>query len=201
MRLPQAVTNITTCAAVADCDLSQGQPVELVMKEGLLCATAVMGTGAMRIAMSDAKKGEDIGIFNVEGLVELQTGKTTVLKVPAIQGGGSRHVDLAKLKKELGKAKLVGAIGIESAHTGLSFLVVCTDNCVPSLIRRLEEEHIDYAFLDLGLKGNLPRYSNKELSSSSSANQIIPSCFPIASNTADFAALPISSPILAWPPV
>lgn len=163
MRLPQAVTNITTCAAVADCDLSQGQPVELVMKEGLLCATAVMWTGAMRIAMSDAKKGEDIGIFNVEGLVELQTGKTTVLKVPAIQEGGSRHVDLAKLKKELGKAKLVGAIGIEAlsvlhragvepqcfygvteaaieaVHTGLSFLVVCTDNCVPSLIRRLEE--------------------------------------------------------------
>jgi putative transcriptional regulator len=167
------VTNLTICTAVADCDLSQGQTVGLEMKSGLLLATRVVGKGAKGVAVSDAKKGEDVGISNVEGIVELQTGKITILKVPGIQKGGSKRVDLAKLKEEIGEALLLGAVGIEAlmalkrldvtpqylygvkeatveaARSGLSPVVVCVEEDVPGLVQRLTEDNLSYELLDL----------------------------------------------------
>lgn len=169
----RVVTNLTICTAVADCDLSQGQTVGLEMKSGLLLATRVVGKGAKGVAVSDAKKGEDVGISNVEGIVELQTGKITILKVPGIQKGGSKRVDLAKLKEEIGKALLLGAAGIEAlmalkridvtpqyfygvkestveaARSGLSPVVVCVEEDVPGLVQRLTEDNLSYELLDL----------------------------------------------------
>jgi putative transcriptional regulator len=52
--------NLTVCAAVADCVLSEGQPVSLVMKDGLLLAGVFDGEGARGIAVSDAREGEDV---------------------------------------------------------------------------------------------------------------------------------------------
>jgi len=169
----RVVTNLTICTAVADCDLSQGQTVGLEMKSGLLLATRVVGKGAKGVAASDAKKGEDVGISNVEGIVELQTGKITILKVPGIQKGGSKRVDLAKLKEEIGEALLLGAVGIEAlmalkridvtpqylygvkeatveaARSGLSPVVVCVEEDVPGLVQRLTEDNLSYELLDL----------------------------------------------------
>lgn len=169
----RVVTNLTICTAVADCDLSQGQTVGLEMKSGLLLATRVVGKGAKGVAVSDAKKGEDVGISNVEGIVELQTGKITILKVPGIQKGGSKRVDLAKLKEEIGEAPLLGAAGIEAlmalkridvtpqyfygvkestveaARSGLSPVVVCVEEDVPGLVQRLTEDNLSYELLDL----------------------------------------------------
>jgi putative transcriptional regulator len=176
----EAITNITVCTAVAAHDLSQGQVIGLEMKDGLLFATKDMEKEATGIATSDAKRGDDVGISNIEGIVELEIGKVTILRVPGIQKGGSKSVDLAKLKKELDKKELVGAIGIEAlialrrigvephylygvseaaieaAHSGLSFLIVCADDETPRLLQRLREENLDYELLDLG-KGEKAR--------------------------------------------
>lgn len=170
----KAITNITVCAAVADCDLSKDQVVGLEMKDGLLFATEDVGKEAKGITNSDAKRGEDVGISNIEGIVELVIGKVTILRVPGIQKGGSRSVDLTRLKKELDKKGLVGAIGIEAlialrrisvephylygvseaaieaAHSGLPFLIVCADDEAPRLLARLREENLGYELLDLG---------------------------------------------------
>ncbi len=175
----RSITNITVCAAVAGCDLSQGQVVGLEMKDGLLFATDALGKAAKGVAVSDARKGEDVGVSNIEGIIELEIGRMTVLKVPSIQRGSSRNVDLAKLKKELNKKELVGAIGIEAlialrrigiephylygvtegaieaAHSGLSFLILCTDDAIPDLLKRLEEENLRYELLDLSTGSNL----------------------------------------------
>jgi len=172
----RAVTGLTICTAIADCDLHQGQTVGLAMKDGLLLATHVAGKGAKGIAASDAKKGEDVGISRIEGIVELQTGKITILKVPGIQKGGSRRIDLARLKREIGGAPLLGAIGIEAraalkqigvapqyffgvkeaiveaAHSGLSSVVVCVEEDIPCLVERLTKDNLSYQLLDLELK-------------------------------------------------
>jgi len=172
------VTNITVCAAVADCDLLEGQSVGLVMKQGLLVATANAGDGAKGIAVSSAQKGEDVGISGIEGIVDLQPGMITILKVPDIQRGGSRKVDLARLKYELGKERLVGAMGIEAmsslrrvdcvpdyvygvteasieaAHTGLPFLIICTIDEIPNIIKRLEDEAVPSELLELSIGSN-----------------------------------------------
>lgn len=168
----KAVASISVCAAVADCDLSQGQKVGLVMRDGLLLATDNPNAGASGIAVSEAKKGEDVGVSEIDGIVPLEIGKVTILKVPGIQRGGSRHTDLEGLKKGIQGKKLVSAIGIEAlvalrqigaeplyfygvrdavveaAYSGLSPVVVCVDDDTSDLIRRLEEKNIDYELLD-----------------------------------------------------
>ena len=168
----KAVASISVCAAVADCDLSKGQKVGLVMRDGLLFATDNPNAGARGIAVSEAKKGEDVGVSEIDGIVPLEIGKVTILKVPGIQRGGSRHTDLDRLRKGIRGKKLVSAIGIEAlvalrqidaeplyfygardavveaAYSGLSPVVVCVDDDTSDLIRRLEEKNIDYELLD-----------------------------------------------------
>ena len=170
----KVVSDISTSTAIADGDLSVGQPVSLYMKGGLLfAAAAVSDKGASGVAVSGARKGEDVGVSNVEGVIKLDMGKVTVGKVPNVQEGGSRSTDLARLKGEVDRAKLVGAIGvealvalkqigvkpdyvygvreaaIEAAYCGLPFLVVCAEDGVSALVQRLEEENLNYEIVDL----------------------------------------------------
>lgn len=172
----RAVTNITVCAAVAESNLVPGQAVGLKMKDGLLFATAKLEGGARGITVTSAKQGEDVGISNIEGLVDLTRGKVTILEVPIIQEGGSRQADLKQLKAHLAKNRQVGAIGIEAVATlrragvephylfgvaeaaieearcGLSFLVVCTSDAISGLIKKLQENNLDYEIISLASK-------------------------------------------------
>lgn len=170
----KVVSDISTSTAIADEDLAVGQAVSVYMKGGLLFASgAVDDKGASGIAVSEAKKGEDVGISNVEGVLKLKTGKITIGKVPNVQEGGARSTDLARLKEEVDRAKLVGAIGvealvalkqidvkpdyvygvrgaaIEAAYCGLPFLVICAEDGVSALVQRLQEENLDYKVVDL----------------------------------------------------
>ena len=92
----KAVASISVSAAVADCNLSQGQTVGLQVKNGLLLATGTVGEGAKGIVVSNAQQGKAVGVSNIEGIVELEIGKVTILKVPDIQASGSKRVDLAR---------------------------------------------------------------------------------------------------------
>jgi putative transcriptional regulator len=174
----QAVTNITVCAAIAECDTNRGQAVGLKMKNGLLFATSQTNGGARGIAVSSVSQGDDVDVSNIEGLVELATGRVTILQVPGIQKGGSRQVDLELLRTQVTNNQQVGAIGIEAllslrrvdieprylygvteaaieaAQCGLSFIIVCTDDAIPGLTKRLQEEGLNYELIDLRLKNS-----------------------------------------------
>jgi putative transcriptional regulator len=152
------------------------------MKDGLLFASDVIsGKGAKGITVTEAKKGQDVGIRNVEGVIKLEPAKVMIGKVPNVQDGGSGSTDLARLKREVKEARLVGALGmealvalmqidvkpdyvhgvreaaIEAAYCGLSSLVVCSDDKVSILVQRLAEENLDYEIVDL--RQNLPKAS------------------------------------------
>ena len=168
----KAIAGISVCAAVADCDISEGQKVGLLMRDGLLFATDDLSAEAKGVAVCNARKGEDVGISNIDGIVLLEIGRITVLRLPGIQRGGSRQTDLDKLKKVIQGRQLVGAIGIEAlialrkvgveptcsygvreavveaARSGLSPAVVCVDADTSDLLKRLEEKNIDYEILD-----------------------------------------------------
>ena len=173
----KVVADISTTTAIADSDLSVGQPASLYMKEGLLFASNVISAkGAKGIAATEAKKGQDVGIRNVEGVIKLEPAKVMIGKIPNVQDGGSRNTNLARLKMEIKEASLVGAMGaealvalvqigvkpdyvhgvreaaIEAAYCGLPFLVVCSDDKVPILVQRLEEENLVYEIVDLRKK-------------------------------------------------
>jgi len=169
----KAVTNISISAAVADIDLSKGQEVGLEMEEGLLYATEKIGNGAKGIATSDAKAGDDVGVSDIEGIVSMEVGKVTILRIPSIQGGGSRMVNISRLQREIKGKELVGGIGIEAlvalkkctsqpiyaygvteaaieaARSGLSPVIVAIDSEVSDLMRRLNEQGIDYEIIEV----------------------------------------------------
>jgi len=172
----KTVTNITTCAAIAEGDIRKGQAVGLKMKDGLLFAASQPAGSARGIAQSDAEEGGDVDIADIKGLVELTRGTVTILQVPDIQKGGSKQVDLKSLKKYLAGAGEVGAIGIEAltslrrleteprylygvteaaieaAKCGLSFTVVCASDAVPQLMKRLQREELNYNLIDARLR-------------------------------------------------
>jgi len=170
----EAITNVTVCAAVADQELSEGQSVGLEMRGGLLVATTEPGKGARGIAVGSARQGEDVGVSFIEGIVQLVPGRVTVLRVPDIKGGGSRSVDMTRLKQALGGGNVIGVIGIEAitalrrigveprylygvadaaieaARSGLSFVVVCSGDYTPALLTRLSQANLEYELLDVG---------------------------------------------------
>jgi putative transcriptional regulator len=172
----RVLTNITTWAAIAAVDLEKSQTVSLMMKNGLLYASNHRQDGAIGITADKAKEGEDIGIMDIQGIVSLNVGQITILEVPTIQNGGSKNVDLKKLKKGLVKGKLTGAIGIEAivalrrigiepnyvygvsqvaidaARSGLSIFVVCIGSELPALLQRLNDENIKYTRIDIRKK-------------------------------------------------
>ena len=168
----KAITNISVCAAVAACDLTKGQPVGLEMSDGLLFATDQPSKEASGVAVSNARKGEDVGVTNIEGIVALQIGKVTILRVPNIGKGGSREVDFDRLQREMEGRPFIGALGIEAlvalrqvdarfsvygageaaieaAKCGLQPLLVAVEDETSGLIKKLEDESIDYELIDL----------------------------------------------------
>ena len=169
----KAIASVSVCAAIADRDLFEGQEVSLIMRDGLLVATDDPTAQARGIAVSSVKKGEDTGVTSIEGLVSLEIGRVTILRLPGIQKGGSRQTDLDKLKGAIQDEPLIGVIGIEAlvalrklgiepdyifgvreavveaARSGLSPAVVCVDNDLSDLLGRLEEKDIDYEIVDV----------------------------------------------------
>jgi len=171
--IERVITNISVCAAIAADDLIEGQTVGLEMKDGVLFASTKVDRGAKGIATTAARAGEDVGVSSIEGIVQLKIGKVTILKVPGIERGGSKIVAIEEVKNKISDQKLVGAIGIEAmvalkklsisntyvygvteaaieaVKTGLCPVIVCVDDEIPSLTRKLGEEDIDYEIVDV----------------------------------------------------
>ncbi|MEJ2740100.1 MAG: winged helix-turn-helix transcriptional regulator [Dehalococcoidia bacterium] len=169
----QAVTNITVCAAIAESDIEGGQPVGLKMKNGLLYATPKISGNAKGVALSSVKKEEDLDVSNIEGLIEIDRGKITILQVPVVQKGGSKHVNMDLLKTHIADNPNIGAIGIEamvslkrldieprylygvseaaieSVQCGLPFIIVCTEDAIAGLFKKLQEENLNYELIDI----------------------------------------------------
>jgi putative transcriptional regulator len=169
--IQRAVNNISVCAAIAENDLEKGQKVAIKMKDGLLFALADSDSGAMGITTSSARRGEDVGIANISGIVPLDVGIVTIVKIPSVERGGSRRVNYAIVKKHAAASRPVSSLGleaavvlskvgadfyrygapgvaIEAARSGLKPLVVCVENETSELITRLEEGKIRYQLID-----------------------------------------------------
>jgi len=172
--IQKAVTNISICTALAETDLKKNQKVGLRMKDGLLYASSDAGSEATGVTVSGARGGEDVGITGIEGIVPLELGRVTIARMPGIQRGGSRKIDIKKIKETLRQHPFITALGleafaalsragiefqrfgaveaaIEAARSGLNALVVCVDNEMSDLIGRLEKEGIKYELINADL--------------------------------------------------
>ncbi len=86
--------------AIATEPVKAGQEVGLKMKEGIMYTTAPDSTAseAKGIALADAKTGEDLGLKELHGKLKIKRGKILIVKLPSIRKGGSRGVDLTKVR-------------------------------------------------------------------------------------------------------
>lgn len=87
--------------ALATQPTKEGDEVGLVMRDGVLYAVAPNNPDAeaFGIVTTAADAGEDLAFKYVEGKVKVTQGKILIVKLPSIREGGSRVVDLAKVKR------------------------------------------------------------------------------------------------------
>jgi putative transcriptional regulator len=165
------VSHVSVATAIARGKFKRGDEVSLMMENGLLFAgTDGDVTG---ITISDAEVDEDVGVTDLKGMISFPQVNITICKVPRVEKGGSRSVDLEVLKSRSIDKPYIAAIGVEAlislrkisiqpnilfgakesvveaAFHGLSSLVVSVDEEVPSLLNRLEAEGLNYEVVDL----------------------------------------------------
>jgi putative transcriptional regulator len=104
--------------AIATQPVKAGQKIGLIMKEGVMYTTALDDAAAQATgtALADAKVGEDLGLRGLHGKVNIKHGKILIVKLPSIRRGGSRAVNLAKVKEYYDQFKpdrvgVMGAVG------------------------------------------------------------------------------------------
>jgi putative transcriptional regulator len=169
------ISHVSTWTAIAEEDVKVDQKVYLTMRDGLLYVSTQEVTNATGITISSALKGEDVGVTDLMGLIDLENASITVCKIPRVERGGSKNVDLERLKNLVRSKSYIATIGVESlialrrvgrkpdvmfgakesvieaAFHGLSSLVLAIDEEVPGILSRLESENLEYELVDLSL--------------------------------------------------
>jgi putative transcriptional regulator len=102
--------------ALATQPVKAGDEVGLIMKGGVIYTVPPENTEAKGTAMEDAMPGEDLGLTSLQGKLSVKEGKILIIKLPSIRRGGSRAVDLAKVKRFYDEFKpdrvgVMGAVG------------------------------------------------------------------------------------------
>ena len=104
--------------AMAAKAIKKGEKVGLLSKKGVLYAVAASNTEseAFGTATTDAVRGEDVGLKDLEGKLKMNQGKILIVKLPSITQGGSRTVDVAKVKEfyeefQPDRVGVMGAVG------------------------------------------------------------------------------------------
>ena len=86
--------------ALATCPVKAGEKVGLVTKEGIFYSVPIDNprVEAVGTAIADAAQGEDLGIKNLAGKAKIKQGKILIVKLPSIRRGGSRAVDIERVR-------------------------------------------------------------------------------------------------------
>jgi putative transcriptional regulator len=102
--------------ALANQPIKEGENVGLIIEEGVLHAVRLdhPDAEATGIAAQNAEAGEDVGLRDVRGRVKTKRGKVVMIRLPSITEGGSRAVDLAKVRRhyEEFQPDRIGVIGV-----------------------------------------------------------------------------------------
>jgi putative transcriptional regulator len=86
--------------AIATQPVKVGQEVGLIMKEGIIYTVPTDSplAKAKGTALADANIGDDLGLKDLHGKINVKPGKIMIVKLPSIRKGGSRVTDMAKVK-------------------------------------------------------------------------------------------------------
>jgi putative transcriptional regulator len=102
--------------ALATQPVKEGETMGIIMKEGVLYAVSPDNpeAEAQGIAAQDAQPYEDVGLRDVKGKVKTRQGKVVMVRLPSTSEGGSRAVDLAKVRQfyEEFHPDRIGVVGV-----------------------------------------------------------------------------------------
>ncbi len=100
-RASKGLSIIDVTAATAGNRIAAGDGVGLFMEGGDLLAYAGRESPSRGRAVRGAERGEDVAVAQLEGIVALQAGRISLLRVPSAADGGSGAVDLARARQAL----------------------------------------------------------------------------------------------------
>jgi putative transcriptional regulator len=102
--------------ALATQPVKEGETMGIIMKEGVLYTVSPDNPEARAhgIAAQDAQPNEDVGLRDVKGKVKTRQGKVVMVRLPSTSEGGSRAVDLAKVRQfyEEFHPDRIGVVGV-----------------------------------------------------------------------------------------
>jgi len=163
-RSSKGLSIIEVTAAIAGNRVERGEVVGLFMEGGDLVAYAGRESPSRGRAARDADKGEDVAVTQLEGIVALRPGRISLLRVPSAADGGSRGVDLGRVRKALRRAQadVVGLVdppakalagrlrlrpdirfaaipaAIEAAERGLDVTLIVPEDRVATVVTAIE---------------------------------------------------------------
>jgi putative transcriptional regulator len=161
-------------AALATAPIEEGQKVSLTMRDGVLRATPGEAGTTTAVAVTGADADEDVGVTDVEGVIDYDLGTVTVVSVPPVQDGGSSAVDTGDLRERADGFDLLAVSGTEAlvaleaadldpdvrfgsaeavreaATKGLDVLLVATTGDLPRHTGSLREQNISYQVVEAG---------------------------------------------------
>ena len=151
--------------AIADEDINEGTRVGLVMKDGYVHAH-MREEESMGIAINSAKRGEDVAVSNLTGVLEIDYGKINVYALPASEEGGIKKVPKEKIKRIVSEEAKVGVCGavaylalrdlridfefsavnaaIDAYYRGISTNLFVSHHMLPHVLQTLEDRGVPY---------------------------------------------------------
>ncbi len=152
------------CSALAGSDIQEAERVGLFMEDGYLVAHPGRTSPSQGKALHAARRGEDVAVVELEGMVDLPRGTITVLRLPGARGGGTQAVDEEQAKRilrahrhhrlgvsdavaralaeKLGRAVdfefAVAAAAVEAAQRGLDVLLLASEDSLGDVLAGLE---------------------------------------------------------------
>ena len=102
--------------AIATEQVKAGQEIGLVLREGVMYTADVNNSETKGTVLANANPGEDVGIKELHGKLQMKRGRILIIKLPSIRKGGSRSADLKNVKAFYDEFKpdrigVMGAVG------------------------------------------------------------------------------------------
>lgn len=166
------IQQVTVWTAIASQPLQKDEIAGVYMKGGRLYAGKARQS-ANGVVISTVMEGEDVGITDLEGIIDHHEGIIHVCKIPRVQRGGSRSVKTDLLRDVLSSVELVAASGIEAvvalqavgrepdiffgscegvvqaAFHGVTCAILIVDDSFTDFLKRLEQARLTYEVHDL----------------------------------------------------
>ncbi len=163
----KVIGKIKVTEAIAGESIKEGDKVGLFMEDGYVHAYK-RDSSSMGIAIMDANKGEDLGVKDLKGIMEIEYGKIYVYAMPDISQGGSRIINKEKIKefientnKKIGVCGVVAKVALEeiasidfefaavksainAAYRGISTILFVSHEMLPYTLQTIAESDVDY---------------------------------------------------------